>query len=58
MQTDTAKKLANCESEMSPRIWGFVICGLIIKVYMPSFEYVAGRAPLQFYNNLWGTGTE
>jgi hypothetical protein len=34
MQTDTAKKLANCDSEMSPRICGFVICGLIIKVCM------------------------
>jgi hypothetical protein len=46
---DTAKKLANCDSEMSPRICGFVICGLIIKVCMPSFEYVAGRAMLKFY---------
>jgi len=35
MQTDTAKKLANCDSEMSPIICGFVICGLIIKVCMP-----------------------
>jgi hypothetical protein len=46
MQTDTAKKLANCDSEMSPRICGFVICGLIIIKSLHAFECVTGRADL------------